>query len=103
MDEKIETAVRDHIAREEGQWEEIHRKLDKAQQAIDSLRVDLRDTRAEAERQRGLVEPFAEFLADMRTVGRVGRGLRAFIGYVALLLGAGALMWVAVIGAVGKD
>ena len=65
---------------------------------IDRIYLDVQLLREQAERQESEFRPVADFIHDVETVGRVGRVIRAFVGWVALLLGAGAVVWVAVVG-----
>ena len=94
MDKELADKINRHIEAEDKTYPEIMARLDRAQDAIDALRADLRDTRGEQREQRALVEPFAEFLADMQAVGRLGRTVRAVIGWLALVVGW--LWWIVV-------
>lgn len=45
-------------------------------------------------------EPIREFFNDMQTVGRIGRGVRAVIGWLVVIGGSIGLLWVVIVDSV---
>ena len=45
-------------------------------------------------------EPIREFFNDMQTVGRIGRGVRAVIGWIVVVGGTIGVLWVLIVDSV---
>ena len=76
----------------------LRERIEKNAEKIDRLSLDIRLIREQAERQEHELKPISEFLHDVQTVNRLGRAIRAVVGWVAILLGTGAIVWVAISG-----
>ena len=74
--------------------------MQKNQDSIRAISGDNKHTRDELNEIRQTVEPVASWLRDAHTVGRVMRIVRAIIGWLALVVGAIALVSIAAMDAV---
>ena len=89
--QSFEEALRQHIANEDAYNEETR-------QAILGLINDVRVIKEGVEANRQAIKPWNEFAVSMEQVGRVGRVIRAIIGWCVLVIGTLTFAYVAVKG-----
>jgi len=89
--EPFETMLRQHIADEEKHTEETR-------QAILGIINDISIIKEGVEANREAIRPWNEFALSMEQVGRVGRVVRAIIGWIVLVIGTLTFAYVSVKG-----
>ena len=102
MDKKIEEILQQHINDEEAHNTEVREAIAENAEAIHGLIHDLRTIKSEQQIIKETVGPVHDFFITMESVGRVGRVVRAIIGWCVLVIGTLTLAYVAVAGKHGE-
>jgi hypothetical protein len=92
---KLENALK-RLEAEAGEHAAIHKAIEKNADSIRVLGADIKHLRDEQRQIKETHEPIADFFADIHAVSRIGRTIRAIIGWVALVIGSIAMVWLAV-------
>lgn len=95
MDKNIEEQLRRHIADEEIHQKEVLDRLAENAEAILGLINEMGVVKSTAEANREAIRPWNEFAVSMEQIGRVGRIVRAIVGWFILALSGVALTYVA--------
>ena len=90
-DETSHADILDHVA-------EVHDRVGANSDRLDALTGAFEDFVAQYERDRTEDQPLRDFIAGMHTVGRIGRYLRAAIGWLVVFVGGAILIIEYVIG-----
>jgi len=99
MDEHILAKLEDALRRleaEAGEHQAISEGVQKNAASIEQLGVAVERIRVEQVRLREAQAPIVSFFHDMETVSRIGRLVRAIVGWLALMVGSVAMVYVAV-------
>lgn len=92
---KLEAAYQ-RLQAEAGEHKEIHEAIKSNTDQIRILGADIKSLRDEQLEIKQTHAPIADFFNDIHTVSRIGRVVRAIVGWLALVVGAVAMVYVAV-------
>ena len=102
MDKSIEETLRQHLIDEAEHNAEFRNAAAENAEAIRGLIHDLRIIKSEQQVIKQTVGPVHDFFVTMESVGRVGRIVRACVGWLVLVIGTLSLAYVAVSGKAGE-
>ena len=79
--------------KEISQHRDILAKIEANSDSINDIHTDIRVLKKQ-------IEPVADFVSDVNTAARLGRGIRALVGWVVVVGGAISMIWIVVSDAI---